>query len=110
MLSAFVPSYSMNTNTGNTSNSASATAARNDVALLRSELDTINKRLDAGVNADELSEMKKFSDFLKFRLDALDTRVSGIEKANSDINSKMNIIEITMTALSAVLKNKAGSE
>ncbi len=110
MLSAFVPSSSMNTNTGNAAASAaSASAARNDVALLRSELETITKRLDAGVNADELSEMKKFSEFLKFRIDALDTRVSGIEKANSDINSKMNIIEITMTALSAVLKTKATS-
>lgn len=110
MLSAFVPSSSMNTNTGNTNTSAAtATAARNDIALLRTELEGINKRLDAGVNADELSEIKKFSEFLKFRIDALDTRVSGIEKANSDINSKMNIIEITMTALSAVLKTKAAA-
>ena len=110
MLSAFVPMNSMNT-TGNTVGGApaAANATRNEVSVLRTALDDLNKRIDAGANNEEVTELKKFSEFLKFRIDALDTRVSAVEKANTDINSKMNIIEITMTALSAVLKTKASA-
>ncbi len=109
MLSAFVPMNSMNTTGNSVSSASTVNATRSDVSVLRSAIEDLTKRIDAGVNNEEVSELKKFSEFLKFRIDALDTRVSAVEKANTDINSKMNIIEITMTALSAVLKTKASA-
>lgn len=67
---------------------------------------TASKAVSTDVKA-EIDELKKFTDFLKFRIEGLDTRIADLEKsvaAVAEIKSKMNIMEITMTALSAALK------
>jgi hypothetical protein len=92
----FTPSIGLAGN-GSSVNSSEVSDIKKDMASLRNAMES-----SAVVN--DVEELKKFSEFLKFRIDSLDTRITAFEKSNSDMTSKMNIMEITMTALSAVLK------
>jgi hypothetical protein len=103
MLSIFVPNTSSMvtpTGTGSANNRA-------EIDGLRNELKALTQSINASPIGPDVEELKKFTDFLKFRIDSLDTRITVLEKTSGDFASKMNIMEITMTALSALLKKPA---
>jgi hypothetical protein len=103
MLSIFVPNSSSvmaPTGTGSSNNRA-------EIDSLRNDLNTLTAQINSSPIGPDVEELKKFTDFLKFRIDSLDTRISVLEKTSGDFASKMNIMEITMTALSALLKKPA---
>ena len=79
-------------------------ANRAEIDGLRRDINMLTEKITASPASNEVEELKKFCEFLKFRLDSMDTRLAATEKINSDISSKMNIMEITMTALAAALK------
>jgi hypothetical protein len=104
MSSIFVPnSASFGRPTGNTSNSSMSS----DLDSIRNEFKSLTDYINASPIGPDVEELKKFTEFLKFRIDSLDTRMSVLEKTSNDYMSKMNIMEITMTALSALLKKPA---
>ena len=82
-------------------------AASVDLTEIKNEISSLRQSMNASAVANDVEELKKFTEFLKFRIDGLDTRLAAIEKINADVASKMNIMEITITALSAVLKKPA---
>jgi hypothetical protein len=93
----FTPSIGLSGMGGSSLSSSEVSDMKRDIASLRTSVDS-----SALVN--DVEELKKFTEFLKFRIDSLDTRMAAFEKSSNDMTSKMNIMEITMTALSAVLK------
>ena len=103
MLSVFVPDRSsMSASTGTASE-----ASRVEIDGLRNELNSLSQNINTSPIGPDVEELKKFTDFLKFRIDSLDTRMSVIEKINGEFTSKINIMEITITALSSLLKKPA---
>ena len=95
----FTPSIGLVGN-GSSLNSSEVSDIKRDMASLRNTV-------ESSAVANDVEELKKFTEFLKFRIDSLDTRMAAFEKNNSDMTSKMNIMEITMTALSTLLKKPA---
>jgi hypothetical protein len=83
---------------------SNSTANRVDIDGLRRDINMLSEKMTTSPASNEVEELKKFCEFLKFRLDSMDTRLAATEKINGDISSKMNIMEITMTALAAALK------
>ena len=110
MSSIFVPTNStllgatgiINPNVGTSDGSSAA-----DLTEIKNEISSLRQSMNASAIVNDVEELKKFTEFLKFRIDGLDTRLAAIEKINTDVTSKMNIMEITITALSAVLKKPA---
>ena len=95
----FTPSIGLSDN-GSSMNSSEVSEIKRDMASLRNTV-------ESSAIANDVEELKRFTEFLKFRIDSLDTRIAVLEKSNGDMNSKMNIMEITMTALSTLLKKPA---
>jgi hypothetical protein len=109
MNSIFVPTNSsllgatgiINPNVGmGSGSSADVTEVKRDIASLRN-------LVESSALTNDVEELKKFTEFLKFRIDELDARLGLLEKNNSDVTSKINMMEISITALSAVLKKTA---
>jgi hypothetical protein len=82
----------------------SSGASRAEIDGLRRDINLLLDKTSTSPASGEIEELKKFTEFLKFRLDSLDTRMAASEKIVSDMTSKLNIMEITMTALAAALK------
>ena len=87
-----------------TNSNGSAGASRSEIDGLRRDINLLLDKAATSPASSDLEELKKFSEFLKFRIDSLDTRMSANEKITNDMSSKLNIMEITITALSAALK------
>jgi hypothetical protein len=110
MSSIFVPTNSsllgatgiINPNVGSSNGVSSS-----ELADVKNQISSLREAMNSSAVANDVDELKKFTEFLKFRIDGLDARLAAIEKTNGDLNSKMNIMEITITALSAVLKKPA---
>jgi hypothetical protein len=109
MSSIFVPTNSsllgatgiFTPNIGSTVSSSLGSA---DLADVKKDIQSLKSIFESSAITNDVEELKKFSEFLKFRIDSLDTRLAASEKINSDLTSKLNIMEITITALSAALK------
>ena len=102
-LYTFVPSF-------NNSSSSTGNASRAELDSIRNSITEVSNKIQNSPVSSDVEELKKFTEFLKFRIDSLDTRMSAAEVANKDITSKVNIMEITISALSSVLKAKATLE
>lgn len=87
--------------------SGGSSASSSEVSDIKKEIASLRSAVESSALVNDVEELKKFTEFLKFRIDSLDTRMAAFEKSSSDMTSKMNIMEITMTALSAVLKKSA---
>ena len=94
----FTPSIGLSTEMGGSSMSSS------DVSELKKDMASLRSSVESSALVNDVEELKKYTEFLKFRIDSLDTRMAAFEKSNSELSSKMNIMEITITALSTVLK------
>ena len=111
MGSLFVPrNASTHITTGSSSSSANVSSvASADIAEIKNELLALRGAISNSAVVNDVEELKKFTEFLKFRIDGLDARIAVVEKSNGDLVSKVNMMEISITALSAVLK-KSTSE
>ncbi len=89
---------------GNGNGNGGSSVSSSEVNQLKNEVSSLRAAVESSALVNDVEELKKFTEFLKFRIDSLDTRMAAFEKSSSDMTSKMNIMEITMTALSAVLK------
>jgi hypothetical protein len=116
MSSIFVPTNSsllgatgiVTPNIGLSMNGGSGSSvSSSEVASLKKDIGDLRAAVQSSAVVNDVEELKKFTEFLKFRIDSLDTRMAAFEKVSSDVASKMNIMEITITALSAVLKKPA---
>lgn len=85
----------------------SSSGSSSEVSDIKKDIASLRSAMESSALVNDVEELKKFTEFLKFRIDSLDTRMAAFEKGNSDLASKMNIMEITITALSAVLKKPA---
>lgn len=88
-------------------NGEGSAATSSDVIQLKSDVAALRAAVESSALVNDVEELKKFTEFLKFRIDSLDTRMVAFEKSSSELASKMNIMEITITALSTVLKKSA---
>ncbi len=97
------PSVGLSMNGMSTGSSVSSS----EIAGLKQDVATLRSLVESSAVVNDVEELKKFTEFLKFRIDSLDTRMAAFEKVSGELSSKMNIMEITITALSAVLKKPA---
>lgn len=98
----FTPSIGLSMSGGGES-----TYSSSEVADLKRDIASLRSAVESSALVNDVEELKKFTEFLKFRIDSLDTRLAAVEKSNGEMASKLNIMEITITALSAVLKKPA---
>jgi peptidoglycan hydrolase CwlO-like protein len=89
---------------GLSSINANSSINSDELFNLKNEITSLRTAVDSPAIVNDIEELKKFTEFLKFRIDSLDTRMTAFEKQNSEMVSKINIMEITITALSAIFK------
>jgi hypothetical protein len=109
MGSLFVPrNASTHITTGSSSTSGNMSSVGSaDIAEIKNELVALRAAVSSSAVVNDVEELKKFTEFLKFRIDSLDGRLAAVEKSTGDLVSKVNMMEISITALSAVLKKPA---
>ncbi len=99
----FTPSIGLSMSSGGGASASSSS----EVADLKRDIASLRSAMESSALVNDVEELKKFTEFLKFRIDSIDTRLAAFERSNGEMASKINIMEITITALSAVLKKPA---